>query len=239
LDSDLGRFVSTDQPLGKRIPSDISARIPSVAHGPEMDAVVAVLLNVADDDTVRNEAANLLARSNCPQLTDTLIKVLNNPQEKPRFRAFATQHLGGQLATANSGVRSRVDSKLHQLLDDKDVEVRREALFALVEHRDQAAIQKAIACLNDPSPAGDATRDLAIRCVQEQGLRKHLPTVRKYVRDPNDVTRIAAIVALSDWGDEESRPAFEEAAKSNVVRLQRAGKAALQRLDANQSKTQN
>jgi transposase InsO family protein len=90
----------------------------------------------------------------------------------------------------------------------------------------------AVTWLNDPSPSGDATRDLAIRCVQERGLREHIPAVRKYVRDPNDVTRIAAIVALSDWGDEESRPAFEEASKSSTVRLQRAGKAALQRLDA-------
>ena len=77
----------------------------------------------------------------------------------------------------------------------------------------------------------DGVRDLAIRCVHDLDLREHIPAIRKHVRDPDEVVRIAAIVALSQWGDEESRPAFEEAAKSDVVRLQRAGKAALERLD--------
>ena len=38
-------------------------------------------------------------------------------------------------------------------------------------------------------------------------------------------------MTLSQWGDEDSRPAFEEAANSDIVRLQRAGKAALRRLE--------
>ncbi len=42
---------------------------------------------------------------------------------------------------------------------------------------------------------------------------------------------IAAMVTLSQWGDEHSRPAFEEAAGSGPPRLQRAGRAALARLD--------
>ena len=88
--------------------------------------------------------------------------------------------------------------------------------------------------LYDSSESVDSIRDLAIRCVQRLGMREHIPCIRKYVRDPNDATRIAAIVALSQWGDEESRPAFVKASESSNPRLQRCGKMALDRLGQHQ-----
>jgi HEAT repeat protein len=80
-------------------------------------------------------------------------------------------------------------------------------------------------------PAKDNVRDLAIRCVKLLDLKQYMPTIRQYLYDKNEVIRIAAIVALSQWQDEQSRPAFEKAVNSKSVRLQRAGKAALKRLD--------
>ena len=62
-------------------------------------------------------------------------------------------------------------------------------------------------------------------------LKQQVPGVRRYAYDRDEVVRIAAVVALSQWGDEASRPAFETAAKSKSVRLQRAGKAALERFN--------
>ena len=63
-------------------------------------------------------------------------------------------------------------------------------------------------------------------------MREHIPTIRLYARDPNEVVRIAAIVCLSDCRDEESRDAFEDAAKSLSVRLERCGQAAIKWLDS-------
>lgn len=62
-------------------------------------------------------------------------------------------------------------------------------------------------------------------------MREHLPAIRRLARDSSEVVRIASIVALSHWEDEESRPAFEEAVKATVPRVQRAGQAALERLN--------
>jgi len=73
--------------------------------------------------------------------------------------------------------------------------------------------------------------DLAIRCVKLLDLKEHIPAIRKYLYDKNNVIRIAAIAALSQWQDEQSKPAFQKAADSKSVRLQRAGKAALERLE--------
>ncbi|MCY3019445.1 MAG: HEAT repeat domain-containing protein [Planctomycetota bacterium] len=225
----------------------MNSGIPKVLHPEDYPLLVAVLTDPTDDDTARNEVANLLQRSKYPGLADALCKVLDNPEEKPRFRSFAAQHLGLLAASDDAAQGEKAVAKLHACLADRDVPVRREALLALVRKKDPQAIEAAVAWLTapPPSPLPPGARepetgnqkpetvvvDLAIRCVYELGLREHIPTIRKYARDPNDVVRIAAIVALSQWGDEESRPAFEEAAQSKTVRLQRAGKAALERLD--------
>jgi HEAT repeat protein len=67
-----------------------------------------------------------------------------------------------------------------------------------------------------------------VRCLHELDARETIPQIRLLARDSNEAVRISAIVALSDWSDEESTPAFEEAAVSPNKRLQRAGLMALQ-----------
>jgi len=120
--------------------------------------------------------------------------------------------------------------RMRQWLQDRHVEVRREALLALTRQHDPMATDTALAWLKAKGPDADDNRDIAIRCVRELDLRDQLPQVRTFARSTNDTTRIAAIVALSQWGDIESRPAIEEAATSRVVRVQRCAKAALAKL---------
>lgn len=229
-DPSLAVFVNRQAPLGDRLPQDITSRLPLINEA-DVRAVETVMMDWKDDAVVRNEAVNLLRRSGYEQLTSDLIQVMKVPEEGPRFRAFCMQHLWQQLGKAGHEEREKIASVLHQSLADRHVEVRREALLALVRMRAPQGQDTAVAWLSSSGPDADAVRDLAIRCVQELGLRTQIPNVRKHVRSSNEVVRIAAIVALSQWGDEESRPAFEEAAKSSSVRLQRAGKAALERLD--------
>jgi HEAT repeat protein len=211
---------------------DVNSGVPKVEHPEDYLLLVSVLNDASDDDTARNEVANLLQRSKYPRLADALCKVLDNPAEKPRFRSFVAQHLGLLAAGEDAVQREEAKAKLHECLSDRHVEVRREALLALVRVKDPQAAKLAVELLNSAALEAGATRDLAIRCVHDLDLRDQIPAVRKYVRHPDNVIRIAAIVALSQWGDEESRPAFEEAAQSKTVRLQRAGKAAMERLDA-------
>jgi len=228
-DSKLAAIV--DRNAKQRVTADISGKLRE-APKEDFPALQSVLVDTEDSDTVRNEVANLLARSNDPGLANALIKVLDNPAEKPRFRAFATQHLGTALRRTGHTYRETALNKLHESLSDKDIEVRREALLALVRAKDPKGISTAVAWLSEQSDNAGNVRDVAIRCIEDLGLKEHVATIRQYVRDPNEVTRIQAIVTLSAWGDEESRPAFQEAAESKSVRLQRAGNAALKRLEA-------
>ncbi|MBE7465512.1 MAG: HEAT repeat domain-containing protein [Planctomycetes bacterium] len=230
-DPRLTPLVDSSLPVSQRISPDITAKIPSVSNAEDCKILAMVLTNPLDDDTVRNEISNLLRRSKYPGLTDALFQVLAHPSEKPRFRSFAVQHLWQQWDGADDDARGDIESRLRALIEDRHAEVRREALLALVRMKDPLGRETAVRWLATNGPELDGVRDLAIRCVYDLNLREHLPLIRNHVRNPNETIRIAAIVALSYWKDEESRSAFEEAAESSVVRLQRAGKAAMNRLD--------
>ncbi len=213
----------------ERITADMSSRFPQVKHAQDIPAVRFVLLDTQDDDTVRHEVANLLRRSGYRGLTADLISILNNPAEKERFRSMCIQHLYLNHAGAREGERKTIRTTLHTSLEDRHVKVRREALLALHRLKDPKAEELALAWLSDQKETG--VRDLAIRIVREKDLRDQIGTIRKCVRDENPVVAIAAIVTLSQWRDEASRSAFDEAARSSHPRLQRAGKAALARLN--------
>lgn len=215
-----------------RIGSDISARIPIVHNKDDYPVLVDCLLNTNDVDAVRNEVINLLSRSHFSELAPLLIRIIENPDESNRFRTFATQHLGAQLSNQDIETRTRVRDKLLQLLEGREIGPRREALLALVRHKDPVASATARRWLNETSEEYEAVKDLAIRSIQELDMRDEMPIIRSHLKSANEATRIASIVVLSQWGDEESRAAFEVAASSTNSRLQRAGKAAIQRLNS-------
>jgi HEAT repeat protein len=199
----------------------------------DLKALVQVLSDPEEDETVRHEIANVLVRSEYVGLQDALFRVLENPAEKSLFRGWAVQHLGKLLLDDKFPCdRQTLPARLRALLTDRHIEVRREALMALVKHNDPKAIEEVVKWLQAEGPEADRMRDLAIRCAHEKNMREHIPAIRGYARSTNDIIRIAAIVALSEWGDETSRPAFEDAAQSSTVRLRRCGQAALKRLDS-------
>ncbi len=224
---EIAAFV--DRNAEGRVTADITSRIPRIRHDDDIPAVVSVLLDTEDDDTVRNEAANLLRRSGHSGLTDDLLRVLDDQKEGARFRAFCIQHLWMNVEKADPAGRAKIGSELREALSDRHIPVRREALLALVRMRDPKGRETAVEWLT--AEKADGLRDAAIRCVRELGLRDHIPTIRQYLPDKNDVVRIAAIVTLSQWGDEESRSGIEEAAKSRSFRLRRCAEMALKRLD--------
>ena len=69
---------------------EVNPNIPDLQDKPEP---VRTLLDPQKDDTKRNEVANSLRDSGYKGFTDDLITVLDNPDEKARFRSFAVQHL--------------------------------------------------------------------------------------------------------------------------------------------------
>ena len=213
-----------------RVTPDFNERIPSVTDPVQVAAVVYVLKDSTDEDTVRNEAMNLLRRSGFSRLDDVLLAVLDQPSEKERFRSFVVQHLGHELTTVDGQDRKeRIANRLQRAMNDPQDSVRREALMALVEAGDSTALGSLISGLSDPSCAG--LRDLYIRFLLEQNNREAIPAIRKLANDPDEATRIAAIHALGKWRDENSRPLLSEALKSDQERTRRAAELALNRLD--------
>ena len=229
-----------------RLSSDIGARIPEASPA-DFPALLQVLQDSKDDDTVRNEVCNLLRRSHCPDVAQALTQVLDNPDEKARFRSFAMQHLGGVATDMDSGTRQPLVTKMEAALDDKHYQVRSQALQNLCRMKNETGIQTAVnwleggykpcspdAYANDKPLAPEFERGEIIKqcieCVHDLGLREHIGTIRKLARDKNIVVARAAIVALAGWHDVESLDAMKEAAQSKNVLLARCGKAAVERM---------
>jgi hypothetical protein len=213
-----------------RVTGDIHVRLPKVTHPDDIKAVAGVLLDTKDNDTVRHEAANLLRRSNYAGLTQDLLTVLRKPEEKERFRSFVVQHLWSQ-ARDRQDERPRIVDELHACLEDRHVAVRRDALLALVRLEDQAGVETALKWFGDAKPESEGVQDLCVRVIRERDLREHLPAIRKLIGSPNEDAARQAMVTVGQWGDRESRPLLEEAAKSTRPLVKRAADAALKKLD--------
>ncbi len=232
----LAKVVDRRLPFDERVHGLAAGVITEVKDGRDLETLAQLLSDPAEDDTVRHEIASLLFRSGYAPLEACLFKILENPAEKERFRSWAVQHLGNLLLDVNyAGDRQVLADRIRALLTDRHRYVQRMAIQALVQHNDPAVLAKVREMLSDPAPDADAMRDFAIHVAQDKNMREHIPVIRPYARSTNDIIRIAAIVALSQWGDNESRPAIEEAATSRVVRVQRCAKAALAKLDKSNS----
>lgn len=219
-----------DQGNPDRLTGDLPARIGRLERPADLAAVAAVLQDPGETDGIRNEAINLLRDAHWPGLDGLLERLLRDPAEAERFRAFLAQHLGLSLQEAEEPARrSRLTGLLQDALADRHPEVRREALLALVRERDSSTVQRLEGMLVDPA-AGWAS-DLVITCLQDLDRRDLAGRILPFTSAKDLPTRIAALIALAHWGEEAVRPALEEAARSVVPRLQRAGTLGLETLD--------
>jgi hypothetical protein len=217
-----------------RVKTDMFNRYPE-AKPEDFPALLAVLSDTKDGDTERHEVAELLRRSQCPELQATLVKILDNPDETARFRSFVMQYLGMMAleASEDSEARQTLVTRTREALADKDFQVRAQALQNLSRLKDPVGVETAVKWLVYKS-ADDFERgyilNQAIRCVGDLDLKEHLPTIRQYARDPNNTVRIAAIVVLSNWNDVESLPAMQEAAEAKDPLVKKCGQEALKRM---------
>jgi HEAT repeat protein len=202
----------------------------------DLATLATLLADPTEDEVVRHEIVNLLNRSGDPALETRLFQILDNPAEGQKFRAWAVQHLGGLLTTPGRiPVSADLRSRVRQLLTDRDLHVRREALLALSRANDPQTLAQIPGLLKDLAPGADGMRDLAIRIAQAQNLRDQIPQIRPYLTATNDTLRVAALNTLGKWQDQESRPAIETALKEGSYRVKLCAQQALKDLDTPQT----
>lgn len=226
-----------DPSADNRLPVDLQYQIPKVSDAGSVAAVVAVLRDRDEGDTIRHEAANLLRRSEYAELEQVLLECLQHPEETERFRSWAVQHLFAVFEARKGKDPQGALTIMQPLLADPAPAVRREALLSL--HRLELpggpdTVATAATWLADP-----ATADLALRIIRESDARQYLPQVRALLTDQTATqpTTIAAIVTLSQWQDLESLPALQEFAnlpdQPANFRLRRSAQMALERFASN------
>lgn len=215
-------------PQRDRLRPLVDGALTGVSRASDIALLRNVLRDPVDDDTIRNEAANLLRASACADLADDLRAVLTEPREQARFRSFAAQHLGVLLLDARRTGGAGVDllrRDLTALLRDRHVEVRREALLALARGGAGDALAEAERLIADEGQA--AMHDLCIRIAAEQGWRELLPRIRALAGAGDAVVRVAALSAIGAMRDEASRPLLEAASRDGDRHVAGAARAAL------------
>lgn len=212
-----------------------SGAVPVVNNLQDLDTMAKQLSDPKEDEVVRHEIVNLLFRSNYQGLEPLLFKILENPAEDQKFRAWTVQHIGGLLTTpGNIPVSPDLLNRVRKILSDSDVHVRREALLALSRANDTKTLEGIPGLLTDQAPGADGMLDLAIRLAQTKNLREQIPCIRPYLTSTNDTLRIAAMDTLSKLQDQESRPAIETALKEGSYRVKLCAQRALKTLDTPQ-----
>ncbi|MFZ4396013.1 MAG: HEAT repeat domain-containing protein [Kiritimatiellia bacterium] len=228
----LSNVLDRSKDFVDRVHGLASGAVPEVKNQKDLATLAKQLSDPKEDKVVRNEIVNLFFRSNYPELEGVLLKILENPDEGQDFRAWAVQHIGDLLTNPGDiPVSPDLAGRVRSLLSDSDLHVRREALLALSSANDTQMLQELPAMLKSQAPGSDRMRDLAIRIARQKDLRDQIPFIRTLIAATNESVRIAAIVALSEWRDQESRPAIESALKEGSMGVKRAAAAALQRLD--------
>ena len=241
-DKKLAALVNRD--AKDRIFTNMAARFPEVQHPEDFPALLSVLTDVKDDDTVRHEVAFLLMRSHCPDLVSIFFKILDSPEEQPRFRAFTMQYLFEMVQefSNQSATEQLLTAKMRASLDDKNFEVRTQALQNLCRLKDEVGLQTAVKWLDysNYKPVSTEKTEFeratilkqAIEQIHAAGLKEHLDEIRQHVKDANAIIARAAIVTLADWKDTESLPLFQEAAKSSDPLLKSCAQTAIKKMAA-------
>jgi HEAT repeat protein len=222
-------YLLTEKDPPTRADPQLTKRLIDTRRVENTADVLVIILDIKKDPTTRNEAANLLRRSECLSLTENLVRSLGSAEEGPLWRSYCIQHLYMNSEKAMPDEKEKIAGVLRSSLSDRHTRVRREALLALCRLKDPLGQETAVKWLT--AKEGEGPRDVAIRCCEDLGLCDQAPAVRKLATDPDESTAVQAIGTLGRWGDEASRPLFEDAAKSKSLRLQNAAKAALKRLD--------
>ena len=225
-----------DKTAADRLPIDFPSQVPLVTEPNDIQLALQVLRDPTDLVSIRNEAVNLLRRSHNQDLSQVLIEITNDLRERERFRSYAIQHLGDMMKEFREGTADDDMSRAQTIRDhltislkDRHAMVRSEALLALTRERDPRAADLIRSGLREPP--GTVPPDILIRCAKEAQLTDLIPTIRPLAYSENQVVRIAAVNVLAQWKDEASRPAFEEANRSTIARIQRAGELAIRLLN--------
>ncbi|HEX4795130.1 MAG TPA: HEAT repeat domain-containing protein [Humisphaera sp.] len=172
--------------LGEKNPTTFSNLLPLLSDG---------------DSEVRSQAAKVLGEGHFAGAYDGLIKLLADPEPRPKFfAATALRHMGRREATAPLLAMLRTN-------DDKDAHLRHAAVMGLVGSDDVSALA---AAASDPSPAVRMGALLALR-------RLARPEIAAFLNDKEVRIVSEAAHAINDVPIDGAMPQLGElASKPNL-----------------------
>jgi len=189
--SDVLRVVADrSQTEDARLQPLVDGNLPLISEAQDIALIRRILRDPSEGDTLRNEAANLLNRSEVGALASDLIRVLDQDGEQARFRSFAAQHLGVLWNQEGSRREGETYGRLLACLNDRHIEVQREAILALARGNEPSIPDRVATIVTDGQPL--ALVDLACRIAAENNLLGNLPAIRSLKNHQDQVIARAA-----------------------------------------------
>lgn len=205
----LAAFLDPANP--HRIPDDIRIVLPTVAGADELSAVASVVADEQEPAVIRHEALQLLRRSRYAQFVQLLEAIIRDSASE-RVRGYAVQYLGHEALSPSLPNRDASLALIRACLDDRQLEVRREALLALGRAKDESVGSM----LADPWQADcDGRRDVVCQLWSELRLKQNAEHLPRLLSDTDDMTAIAALALVSEWHCVELAEAVEKLKNRN------------------------
>lgn len=222
-------FINCDEKKEKEIVALTNAEdIAKVIrlNSKEIDVYIIALGEASRGDAARNEIINLLRRSDCKSLVDTLLPILEEKKETERFKSYIIQHLGVSLKeVSDKKSNENILNVLKKYMASNIDSLKGEAFLALLEVKDEDALKFLTECLKK----GDdiVFLKLSIRYAYKLNKTECLELVRKYLKHENKVILMTAIYYLGQWKDKPSEVQINEYLNSNDPQIKEAAQLAI------------
>lgn len=159
-----------------------------------------------------------------------LIQLLDEKEEKDRFKSYIIQHLGVSLKNIQDAKeKENIQKVLKKYMEgDSDI-LKGEAYLALLEVKDENAIK----FLKDNIKLGNDVilLKLSIRYAFLLGLTDQMAEVRKYLKHENKVIQMTAIHYLGQWKDKESEATIKELSNSTDSQIKESAILAIKMIN--------
>jgi len=229
--------VRAVQELGRNLPlADVQALYAFLNKRASQDNLPPAELN-----TVKNNILNVLGRQTKPPTNfgRVLIAMSRDKEHDVLWRDYCLQHLGGWYRKAASDdEKEDIASALWDATGEKKGSISGTALLSLSFNvggpgiAEKAVSGKALQACQDKEYS-EMAKITALQVCATLGETQALPVARDLATGSgNALLRMSALAAIGALGDARDRPLLEKYAASSDVRLRKAARAALDKLNA-------
>jgi HEAT repeat protein len=176
---------------------------------------------------LRRTAAEMLSMNKSESFPALMRSIIYDKLESTEMRVIALGSLLSVIVNSADDEKYRLRLLLVESLDSEDTLLRVTALEYLCRINDPAAPNRVREIIDNPEKFNDLEIAASVRGAFFLDLKSRKESIRKFLTHNDPTLKIAAIQALSNWGDPESRVSIEVLCASSDKEVSRIAKGAI------------